>query len=643
MKKKLLAMSVVAAISSQANAFQFDTPDDWQIRWDNTFKFNAMSRLNKADDQVTQRANGAWLADDSDLSVDRSGLGLVSTRFDVLSEMDVIWKDNFGFRISGSAWYDPQYEEDENDHPSDRNFTWASPSASVGEYNHEAKDLHYAGGELLDAFVFANFDIGDTALGMRAGRHTIYWGNSLLATGAVASIGSAMAPLDFAKALSVPGSEAKELFMPSNKLSSVLQLTDNLTLNGYYSFEHQRYRLPSNGTFFSPAEGLEADGEFTVFPPPALLGITGPSSPAVAGYDSLADEAEDDEWGFNVQYYVERWNLETSFIYLNYVDKNLHGVSAGSDFGQYLSYVGQATGNPTALGLETVWNLTCGADPTVNVGQAPYDCPTALGTPYGDMNALNTGRARWLFKDDNDLWAISLAKEIAGISFGLDLVYRPDTPVAPELGAVLARSYNVPSLPKELAALNVPESVLENPDALAAALNSSVYANGADFYDFDSDNYLGPVGDVYTVVINGVGLLNNNLGLWEGGSFIFEITAVMLDECTDDCELLDVRVNEDRVVTHVGGVFRPTWYQVWPGTDLTVPMAVGYTIDGEKSPFTFGGDEERGSATIGAELLIDQKWTVTARYNTFFGPVNAGLGGLLKDRDNLSLTVKRTF
>ena len=29
MKKKLLAMSVLAAISTQAYAFQFDTSDDW--------------------------------------------------------------------------------------------------------------------------------------------------------------------------------------------------------------------------------------------------------------------------------------------------------------------------------------------------------------------------------------------------------------------------------------------------------------------------------------------------------------------------------------------------------------------------------------------------------------------------------------
>ena len=173
MKKKLLALSVLTAISSQANAFQFDTGDDWQIRWDNTVKFNVMARVEKADKQVYERADGYWLGDNNTLSQNRSGLGLVSTRFDILSEMDVIWKDSFGFRVSGAGWYDPQYEESENDFPSERNVYWASPSADVGDYNHEAEDLHYLGGELLDAFVFANFDIGDAALGVRAGRHTI--------------------------------------------------------------------------------------------------------------------------------------------------------------------------------------------------------------------------------------------------------------------------------------------------------------------------------------------------------------------------------------------------------------------------------------------------------------------------------------
>ncbi len=150
------------------------------------------------------------------------------------------------------------------------------------------------------------------------------------------------------------------------------------------------------------------------------------------------------------------------------------------------------------------------------------------------------------------------------------------------------------------------------------------------------------MGDIWTVVFNGVGLLQDN-GFWEGGSYIFEFTAAMLSDCTDHCQLLDVRVKEDDVFSTIGLVFRPQWYQVFPGTDLTIPMSLSYALTKEKSPFTFGGDQERGSASIGAELLVNQQYTVGLRYNAFFGPVNAGIGGLLKDRDNVSFTIKRTF
>lgn len=637
MKKKLLALSVLTAISSQANAFQFNTGENWQIRWDNTVKFNAIARVNKADDQVIDRSGGYFLADDSDLSVDRSSFGLVSTRLDVLSEMDVIWKDNFGFRVSGSGWYDPQYKSDENDHPSDYRYTWSSPSADFGDFNHEAEDLHYAGGELLDAFAFANFEIGDTALGIRAGRHTIYWGNSLLAIGAVSSIGGAMAPLDFSKALAVPGSEAKELFMPSNKLSTVFQLTDNLTLNAYYSFEHRRYRLPETGTFFSPAEGLSENTEFVTFAGGRPSDGVDTSNPQRVGLHFRGDKTEDDEFGFNLQYYIERWNLETSFIYLNYVDKNLHGLHAGFDTGQ-LGTVQAAGGNPLAGALMGAWNATCNGIPAA--GLDPYPCPNLPRDQGGGATVI--GESRWLFKEDLDLYGISFAKEVAGISFGLDLVYRPDTPVAPELNASFRRIFNAPESP-----------LFPTGPEIGGALGLG-YIPG-DYYAYDSDNYLGPIGDVASVIFNGVGLLNADWGLWDGGSYIFEYTGVMLTSSdasdpnckaygtSNNCGLMDVRLEEDKVFSTVAAVFRPTWYQVFPGTDMTIPMAVSYAITGEKSPLTFGGDQERGSASIGAEFLVNQKWTISGRYNTFFGPVNAGIGGLLKDRDNVSFTVKRTF
>ena len=153
---------------------------------------------------------------------------------------------------------------------------------------------------------------------------------------------------------------------------------------------------------------------------------------------------------------------------------------------------------------------------------------------------------------------------------------------------------------------------------------------------------MGPVGDIWSVVSNGLGLLKSG-PLWDGGTYILEATFQMLDDCTENCNLVDERVYEDRWVSTIGGVFKPTWYQVRPGWDLSFLATVSYTIDGEKSPFTFGGDEERGSGSLGFELSVDQAWTLDARYNTFFGPVAAGIGGLLKDRDNVSITVKRTF
>jgi hypothetical protein len=559
MNRNTLAFTLALTASTQAVAFELDTPDDWEIRWDNTFKLNVMARVAEQDDDViTPQAGAGWfLADDSDLSVDRSGLGLVSTRFDVLSELDVIWRESFGFRVSGSGWYDPQYDDDNNDHPGNRRLTWASPSTPVGEYNHEAEDMHYAGGELLDAFAFANFDIGDTTLGVRVGRHTIYWGQALLTNGALHGIGGGMAPVDFNKALAVPGSEAKELFMPTGKVSSVWQLTDTLTLNAFYSWEHQAYRYPEDGTYWSPAESLTENSEFITL---------SPGDPIRAGLKHRGFSEDTGDYGFNLQYYIDALGTDVSFVYINHTDKNLHGL----------------------LGV---------------LGSANTPAPDIDETGFG---VVYLGEAKWVFKNDIEMYAIALAKEWAGISFGADIVYRKDTGLAPEFTASLVQQ-------------------------------------GIDFKGADADDYPGAVGDTWHVNLNALHFLNGDWGLWQGGTAIVEATFSRLDNCNDNCQLLDNRVSEDRVVSQIAAVFRPTWYQVRPGWDLTLPMSVNYTIDGEKSPISAGGDEEGGTAAVGAEVLIDQVWNVRMSYNVRYGPVLAGTGGLLKDRDNISLTIKRTW
>jgi hypothetical protein len=40
---------------------------------------------------------------------------------------------------------------------------------------------------------------------------------------------------------------------------------------------------------------------------------------------------------------------------------------------------------------------------------------------------------------------------------------------------------------------------------------------------------------------------------------------------------------------------------------------------------------------------IDQVWNVALNYNMYYGPQKNGTAAFIKDRDNVALTVKRTF
>src|SRR5690606_7310248 len=124
--------------------------------------------------------------------------GLISNRVDWLSELDVVYAKRYGFRLSGAAWYDSVYNQ-RNDH--DSPGTSNRFSGSYNSFNPTTRDLHGRKAELLDAFVFGGFDVGETRLNLRAGQHSVLWGESLF-FGANA-IAGAMAPVDVIKLASV--------------------------------------------------------------------------------------------------------------------------------------------------------------------------------------------------------------------------------------------------------------------------------------------------------------------------------------------------------------------------------------------------------------------------------------------------------
>jgi hypothetical protein len=104
--------------------------------------------------------------------------------------------------------------------------------------------------------------------------------------------------------------------------------------------------------------------------------------------------------------------------------------------------------------------------------------------------------------------------------------------------------------------------------------------------------------------------------------------------------------------------FTPTWFQVFPGADLSMPITWSQGISGNAAT-TFGGNEGLGNYSIGLALDYLQKYRFDLKYIDFYGDTktspNALFGGidavssqngftsLIKDRGAVYLTFKTTF
>ena len=177
----------------------------------------------------------------------------VAKRFDLLSEFDVVYKKRYGARISGTAWYDAAYGDTSRSNPNPP--LTGIPSYINNQYSSTTKRLYHGGtGELMDAFVFGGVDLGEVPVQAKLGRHTIYWGESVLLGGHLHSVSYAQNPLDLQKGFATPGTEAKELFRPLNQLSAQAQLTDTLSVAGNAMFEWESDRYPEGGTYLGPVD-----------------------------------------------------------------------------------------------------------------------------------------------------------------------------------------------------------------------------------------------------------------------------------------------------------------------------------------------------------------------------------------------------
>jgi hypothetical protein len=384
-----LAVSLLAVLAPDAKAFEIDAGNpDLKLRWDNTIKYSNAFRLDGQSSQLTSRPNH----DDGDRNFDR---GLISNRFDLLSEFDVAYK-NVGARISGAGWYDSVYNRDnDNDSPATANAL----SVRNDEFTRDTEKLHGRKGELLDAFVFTRFDIGDAKATVRAGRHALVWGESLFfgANG----IAGGMAPIDAVKAASVPNTQFKELIRPTEQLSGQLQLTPDISIGAFYQLRWEQTRLPASGSYFSVLDIISDGAERLIAAPNPVV----PGGQPLAFFRQQDMKAKDSgQGGVQVRFragetdfglYAIRYNDKTPQIYLRpgavapdfatgqigtyqwvYPEAiRAFGASASHTFGDYNVAAEVSTRRNTPLNSDAVTIVDGSGD---NAGDARYAVGNSL-------------------------------------------------------------------------------------------------------------------------------------------------------------------------------------------------------------------------------------------------------------------------
>jgi hypothetical protein len=598
--------SILAASSAQAFEIQADNPDI-SMRWDNTVRYNLGERVQGQDAAILGNPN----FDDGDRNFSKGSI--VTNRLDLLSELDFIYKRDYGFRLSAAGWYDPAYGNLDNTNTATANTlkNGLPVAGQLSDYtNRYSKG---PSGELLDAFVFANFDAGDMPVNVKAGQHTVFWGDSLLLGGAVHSVSYGQYSLDLQKGFTTPGAEAKELFRPKGGITVQAQPADNLSIAGQWFYNWQAVRIPESGSYLTIQDGLNFGGQSLIVGANPFFGKVPGTPPLLRAWniennDPSRFSSDIGDFGLSA-----RWSPAWLDGTLGFYARNTTDILP-----QILLTPGIASNVPaakcTAIGGQALPGNACIINPKATT--------FADLTQYGKFGTYQTA-----YGDDIHIYGVTAAKEIAGVSFAAELSYRQNMPL---------QSNPISILPAPLAAIT--------PGSVAVG---SVPDHGTP----------GALGDTVHGLLNALDVLPKSW-LYDTATLSSELTWMEWAKVTQNETVFKgnpAYTGIDKVTKDYAGLainFTPTWFQVFPGVDLSAPLTWSQGIYGNAA-VQLGGNKGAGNFSAGIAADIRQQYKFTLAYTGYYGnysltPTGAmnvanGTYAALSDRGWLSLTFKTTF
>lgn len=486
---------------------------------------------------------------------------------------------NFGAFVRAKYWYDAELEDGRRPHGHLANQYVSGARLNDAGFSDNAK---FSGFELLDAFVYGSFELGDKPLDLRLGKQVVSWGESTFIQGGINSIN----PVDVS-AFRRPGAEVKEGLLPVNMLYGNLGVTDNLSMEGFYQLDWAKTEIDGCGTYFSTAD-FAADGCHGVTfasTMPDSMNLQVPGATLARKGDS--EPKDDGQFGLALRYYAEALDTEFGAYYLKYHSRS-----------PYINGFRSTTG-PNSLAL--------------------------MQTPDTDFD----GAYQIAFPEDIEVLGLSAATNVGSWAISGEVSYRPDMPIQINgndlLFSLLSDGITGTGAADDLLPTTSPGAAVNGYDKYDVV---QLQSTGVKFFDqVMGASRLSLVSEVGFIFINDFDNADKG-GHRYGRNSVFGTAAP----------------GEDAgFVTDFSWGYRMRaslrYSDVFAGINLTPSVAWSHDVKGYSPAPAQQFNEGRKAVSLGLKADYMDTYTASVAYTSYFG----GDFNELKDRDFMSLNLGVSF
>ena len=578
--KKCLAVILPLAMAAQAQGFEFFM-GEIEGNLDSQVSMGSSWRLEPQDTRLTQGITGTRVLsenqNDGDLNYEKNDI--FSNVVKGSHELQVKYQ-HYGALVRGKYWYDEALEN--NDDLDDSG------------YHDLAK---FSGAEILDAFVYGEFDVLNMPVDIRLGKQVVSWGESTFIRGGINQIN----PVDISS-FRRPGAEIKEGLIPVNMAFASVGISDNLSYETFYQLDFQETVTEGCGTFFSTND----------FQPDGCNTISSPVGDISRHVDGNRRPDSDGQFGVAMRYFSETLDTEFAFYAMNIHSRSPLISGEKSVFDEYafltsgspvLSAMRNELTSGDAADSSNYDQLVAANDAYIAANTAALMNPTdATAAATAQATQAATAEARQALAEVN-VGLLSILSTNSGAAIGATpqtyyIEYPEDQQIA---GISFATTVGSIALSGEVThKLDMPLQI--NSETLLAA---SVQADGTYAYVYDAmggaanqvaanDAARGAVYDAYGSL--GIDILDTQDGAGTTGYRTFDVSQAQFTVV----KLID---------------------QVLGASQISIVGEMGYTyIHNFKGDIPFSGDEFLN------DVVTESSWgyrtRILAKYNDAFAGVN---------------------